>query len=127
MAKCVVQDDVQKLNIRNAMSTAPGTDDGDLFPGDVVYGTVLGNWVAFDKVYRKSGGVDAFAGKRYAAIANPLNLNDLYMTITNDTEPVPNPNPGPVPSLPSLTISVDSPEYEIVKITDRSVEVRPKV
>jgi hypothetical protein len=111
------------VKIRTGMSAIPETDTGKkLFPGDRVYGTVLGNWIAFTDVYRNDGTVEDLGGTRYAAVANPTNLSEKYLTLTNEPEP-PVPDPDPQPSvLPTLEISIGGDGYETV-----NVELKPKV
>lgn len=126
MTKATVNSDIEKLNIRNAMSTAPNTDVGDLYAGDYMIGTVLGNWFAFDEVYRVGGQIERFPGKCYAAIANPNNLSDLYLTVvTTNDPPIPIPTPTE-PPLPELILNIGG-SYTLVNIvnnTDGSITIK---
>lgn len=127
MAKATVRSEIGKLNIRNAMSTAPGTDVGDLFPGDIMEGNVLGNWFAFTKVTRGQD-TEIFPSMRYAALANPLNLNEKYLDIDTSTEPTP-PTIPPAPTLPILELTIGG-SYTVVTLENRSngifIQLQPK-
>lgn len=130
MARGIVRQEIEKLNIRTAMSTAPGTDVGDVFPLDILLGSVLGNWFAFDKVVRKSTGqIELFPNTVYAAIANPLNLSEKYLTIeTTGEEPAP-PTIPPAPVFPLLELTIGG-AYDVVTLEQRStgvyIQLKPK-
>ena len=111
-----------KINIRSGMTTATGTDMGDLFAGDVVIGTVIDGWIAFDRVYRKTVGVavaEPLGFTRYAAVHEPSNPGTKHIMLVDA-----NITPAPVPTTPSaqpLNIAIGGDAYETV-----NVELKPK-
>ena len=121
--KGVVTDNVSDsvgLKIRTQMNTSVDSDTWEkLYRGDVIYGTVLGNWLSFNYYYDASNNMQRvdMPGARYAAIANPSNVNTIYITITNDVDPGPGPEPEPPPSeLPTFSVVYDGSNYEIVSV-----------
>ena len=110
------------LKIRTQMNTSADSDTGEkLYKRDVIYGTVLGNWFAFQYYYDASNEMRkvTMPGTRYVAIANPNNLTTIYVTVTNDVDPGPGPDPEPEPpaELPTFDIIVGGANYNIVSVT----------
>jgi len=123
---------VNDLTVRTEMRTGSETDTrANLNIGDIVYGTVLGNWIAYSYVYRKSANMakETFPGTRYSAIKNPLNLSQIFIRVTegDDVEPVPVP---PVDPLPTFEIVIGGSDYEIVEAAQVDnkivIQIRPK-
>ena len=125
---------VNDLTVRNAMTITTTSDTQvNLNMGDVVYGTVIGNWLAYNYVYR-AGNIankEVFQGTRYSAIKNPTNTSQVYIEVTegSDVEPVPAPE-QPVPNpLPVFEIVFSGTDYEVVKVEQSEgkivIQIRP--
>ena len=111
------------LKIRTQMNTSTDSDTGEkLYRGDVIYGTVLGNWFAFTYYYDASNNMRRvdMPGTRYVAIANPNSLTTIYVTVTNEVDPNPEPEPEPEPppsELPTFEVVIGGSNYSIVSVT----------
>lgn len=107
-----------KINIRAGMSTA-SADMGDLLAGDVIIGTVIDGWLAFDRVFRKTTGnaqAEVLGFTRYAAMYEPGIPTQKYMMLVDVGGSTPQPVREP------LRIEVDGGTlYKSV-----NVELEPK-
>lgn len=105
------------VNIRSSMPGGTYQDVGDLLTGDIVIGTILNGWIAFDHVYRKATGYgrENLSTTRYAAVADPANPATKFMWLIDEVLPQPNPSPKP------LEVIIGGDDYHPV-----TVELRPK-
>lgn len=111
------------INIRSEMRVTVTNDVGDLKVGDVVIGTVLNGWIAFDRVFRKAlnGQAELLNFTRYAAVQDPTNAAVKFMMLVDaNVGPGPAPEPTPAPVLQTLNVEVGGDGYETV-----NVELRP--
>lgn len=105
------------INIRSSMPEGDYRDVGDLLTGDIVIGTILNGWIAFDHVYRKGTGYgrENLSTTRYAAVADPANPATKFMWLIDEVLPQSNPTPKP------LDISIGGEDYVTV-----AVQLKPK-
>lgn len=111
---------LKNINIR-AEAKQASQDMGDLYTGDLVIGTLLNGWIAFDGIYRKASNYsrENLPTTRYAAVANPTNLAEKFMALIDLTI---TPTPQPAPTLQPLEISIGGEGYNLVTVELRPIE-----
>lgn len=110
---------VDKINVRS-LPNMNSADMGDLYRNDKVYGDVSNGWIKFERVYKANGVIDD-ATKGYAAIRDPANPANVYMSLADKLEPDSNPFPDPVPAVKPLLVTITGEDYISV-----IVELKPK-